>query len=253
MVTASHLPADKNGFKFFSKAGGFTKSQISTMIEIAKHHAQVTYDLGTIPATSGGQAVFCSEWVDWMPEYESSLKNALSEFVQGDGEKRPLEETLKGLKIVLNSGNGSGGFFHKVLESLGADVTASINVRPDPSFPAGVPNPENADMIKATIEACEAANADLGIMLDTDADRCGTIVPRTINEDGSCSDYEPLGRNRLIALMGVIFARESPGCAIVTDSVTSEGLATFLQDNLGLKHVRYLKGYGMYITNCPAL
>ena len=34
-------------------------------------------------------------------------------------------------------------------------------------------------------------------MLDTDSDRCGFIVP---NQEGS---YEPLHRNKLIALLGV--------------------------------------------------
>jgi hypothetical protein len=34
----------------------------------------------------------------------------------------------------------------------------------------------------------------------------------------------------LIAMMGIIMARQSPGCAIVTDSVTSTGLSSFLQE-----------------------
>jgi len=58
-------------------------------------------------------------------------------------------------------------------------------------------------------------------MLDTDADRCGFVVPRTVGADGTRSDYEELNRNRLIGLLGVVFSRSSPGCAIVTDSCTS--------------------------------
>ena len=56
----------------------------------------------------------------------------------------------------------------------------------------------------------------------------------------------------LIALMGVIFARQSPGCAIVTDSVTSNGLSSFLH-NLGLTHVRYVRGYANVISKARAL
>jgi phosphomannomutase len=246
---------DRNGFKFFTVNGGFSKAQIQALTSVAKQHAQVWYDMGIIPPTSGPSAVFCSEWVNWMPHYELKLKHALMKQVH-DGGVKPKEngvkQTLKGLKIVLNSGNGSGGFFRQVLKDLGADVSASIHTDPDPYFPVGVPNPENANMIEATIQACEAANADLGILLDTDADRCGMVVPRTIGEDG-CGDYEPLNRNRLIALMGVIFARESPGCAIVTDSVTSNGLATFLQEDLGLVHIRYLKGYANVISKARSL
>lgn len=84
-------------------------------------------------------------------------------------------------------------------------------------------------------------------MLDTDSDRCGFVVP---NQEGS---YEPLHRNKLIALLGVVFARTDPGCAIVTDSVTSEGLTQFLTGSLGLQHVRYLKGYANVIGKARTL
>lgn len=103
-------------------------------------------------------------------------------------------------------------------------------------------------MIDVTTRVCELSNAHLGIMLDTDADRCGFVIPRTISTDGqSCSNYEVLNRNRLIAVLAVIFAQTSPGCADVTDSVTSEGLTKFLTKTLGLQHIRYLKGYANVI------
>jgi phosphomannomutase len=108
-------------------------------------------------------------------------------------------------------------------------------------------------MIEETTRVCEMVNADIGILLDTDADRCGFVVPRVVNEDGTRSDYEALNRNRLIALLSVIFSETSPGCAIVTDSVTSEGLETFLQQDLGLQHVRYLKGYANVINKAREL
>jgi phosphomannomutase len=253
MVTASHLPADRNGFKFFtSQSGGFTKGQIQQLLFLAKKHAQVWFDRGTIPPTSGENAVFCSAWVDWMPLYESKLKQALRDQVGGDAGAG--DKPLEGLKLVLNSGHGSGGFFHHVLMDLGADVSASLHIEPDSTFPAGyIPNPEHAPMMEETLMACANSNADLGIMFDTDADRCGFVAPRKVERDGTCSDYEPLNRNRLIALLGVLFSTSSPGCAIVTDSVTSNGLADFLTHKLGLVHVRYLKGYANVINKAREL
>mmetsp|Transcript_102066 Transcript_102066/g.286183 ORF Transcript_102066/g.286183 Transcript_102066/m.286183 type:complete len:654 (+) Transcript_102066:255-2216(+) len=253
MITASHLPADKNGMKFFTADGGFEKSQIKTLVSLAQQHSIGWYDQATIPPTSGRDAVFCSEWVDWMPYYASELKAALVREVMGDNAKGDPKKALGGLKLVLNSGNGSGGFFKRVLEDLGADVSASINTEPDGEFPAGIPNPENPSMIEQTIRVCEAANADLGILLDTDADRCGLVAPRTIGDDGVLSDYEAINRNRLIALMGVIFARQSPGCTVVTCSVTSEGLSNFLRNDLGLNHVRHVKGYANVIHRAKSL
>ena len=185
-----------------------------------------------------------------MPHYALTLKNAILKEV---GTDKPDDRALAGLKIVLNAGNGSGGFFNNVLKDLGADVSASIHLEPDGSFPVDVPNPESSGMIQETMRACQEANADIGIMLDTDADRCGFVVPRVVGEDGARSDYEALNRNRLIALLSVIFSESSPGCAIVTDSVTSEGLATFLEQDLGLKHVRYLKGYANVIGKAKEL
>ncbi|KAG7339305.1 phosphoglucomutase/phosphomannomutase domain containing protein [Nitzschia inconspicua] len=254
MVTASHLPSDRNGFKFFTQQkGGFTKSEIQNLILKAQEHAQVWFDMGILPPTSGSNGVFCSELVHWMPFYEQQLKRALCQQLGSDDyDSLPL----KGLKIVLNAGNGSGGFFRQVLDDLGASSDGSIHTTPNSEFPNGIPNPEYDTMIKETIQACEAAHADLGILLDTDADRCGMVAPRSYlqrKDQFIPTHYEPLNRNRLIAMMGVIYARQAPGCAVVTDSVTSTGLSLFLESNLGLKHVRYLRGYANVIQRAQQL
>ena len=40
---------------------------------------------------------------------------------------------------------------------------------PNSTFPRVVPNPENDKMVQETIRECEAVEAGLGILLDTDA------------------------------------------------------------------------------------
>jgi phosphomannomutase len=247
MVTASHLPVDKNGFKFFlSQQGGMTVKQVKQLGQLATQCATVWYEHGVLPPTMSSNHVSC-QWVDLFPEYAATLNSAVQRETK-DHQLSYATQPLQGLKIVLNAGNGSGGFFAKVLQDLGADISHSLNVEPDGTFPAGVPNPEDKKMVQRTLEQCVAVQADLGIMLDTDADRCGFIVPSL---DGS--GYEALNRNRLIALLGVAFSRQSPGCAIVTDSVTSEGLAKFLVEDLDLIHVRYLKGYANVINKAKEL
>ena len=235
MITASHLPEDRNGIKLFTKQGGFTKADIDTLISGAIRVGHLWHDYGVIPPASGHGAVDC-EHVDFMPHYRERLQQAIIDEV-GSGRDKPLD----GLKVVLNAGNGSGAFFAEILNALGADVSNSLYLNPDGTFPSGVPNPENRDMIEETKARCKECQADIGILFDTDADRSGFILPRG-------SDYEPLNRNRLIALLSVIFSKSSPGCTIVTDSVTSEGLAKFLTEDLGLKHSRYLKGYANVIN-----
>ena len=63
LVTASHLPEDKNGFKFFGKSGGLTKSDIDDLIVLAQAEAKVWYDMGIVPPASGKAGVLCSELV----------------------------------------------------------------------------------------------------------------------------------------------------------------------------------------------
>jgi len=246
MVTASHLPMDRNGFKFFSnRKGGYSSDQISQIMELARAQLRQWQNLGILPPTSGGGAVFADEFVDFMPLYAQSLREAL---VRECHKENTIDEDkpLRGLKLVLNAGHGSGGFFARdVLEVLGADVSGSMCVEPDPNFPQGVPNPENEDMINDTIKRCTETNADMGILLDTDADRSGFVLPNNNNE------YEPLNRNRLIAMMGVIYSLS--GGTIVTDSTTSEGLNKFLTENLNLKHVRYKRGYANVIAKAKSI
>ena len=56
-----------------------------------------------------------------------------------------------------------------------------------------------------------------------------------------CAIVDAAGReinsNRFIALMAAVVLREHPGTTIVTDSVTSNGLADFIEQ-LGGKHLR---------------
>ncbi|KAL7546315.1 hypothetical protein ACHAWF_009645 [Thalassiosira exigua] len=252
-VTASHLPEEKNGIKFFSKEGGLTKADVDELIDLARDEARQWYDLGILPPSSGKAGVLCSELVDFMPYYKETLKRAILEEV-GDA-RSSAAEPLSGLKVVVNPGNGSGCFFVDLLRDLGADVSGSMYLAPDGTFPEtfGVPNPENREMVEETTRACERAGADVGVMFDTDADRAGFVLPRVVASDGTRRDYEPLNRNRLIALLSASLAASSPGCTVVTDSTTSEGLTTFLEGTLGLRHYRYLRGYANVIGKAKEL
>jgi phosphomannomutase len=247
MVTASHLPIDRNGFKMFRGSTCLSNDEIAFLGSYASQCAVEWYTKGLLPPTSGLDAVMCHQWVVFMPAHADSLKRSIQREVRigtgnNNNEGNLDNDCLKGLTLVLNAGHGSGGFFNQVLKDMGANVEGSIGIEPDSEFPLGIPNPEYKPMIDRTIDACQKVNADLGIMLDTDADRCGFVV-RTNKKDEQSGlvHYEPLNRNRLIALLGVILAGTHPGAAVVTDSVTSEGLAEFLEDKLGLRHVRYLK------------
>ena len=102
------------------------------------------------------------------------------------------DKPLTGLKIVVDAGNGAGGFYaEKVLKPLGADTTGSRYLEPDGSFPNHIPNPENKEAMESITNAVKNNNADLGIIFDTDVDRAGAVL----------SDGSELNRNRIIAML----------------------------------------------------
>ncbi|MBR3137329.1 MAG: phosphomannomutase/phosphoglucomutase [Clostridia bacterium] len=214
MVTASHLPFNRNGFKFFIQEGGLEKRDIQAILALAssKDHT------GLPPATLTRGS--------FMPNYAEILCSKVRE---ATGCQRPLE----GLRIVVDAGNGAGGFYaSKVLEPLGADTTGSRFLDPDGTFPNHAPNPEDKKAMASIREAVLENQADLGIIFDTDVDRAGAVL----------SDGSELNRNRLIAMMAAILLREHPGTTIVTDSITSTGLAFFIVAHGGVHH-RFKRGY----------
>lgn len=86
--------------------------------------------------------------------------------------------------------------------------------------------------MEAITESVNLAKADLGIIFDTDVDRAGAVL----------SDGSELNRNRIIAMLAAILLREHPGTTIVTDSITSTGLAKFIEEKGGIHH-RFKRGY----------
>ncbi|MGI6113778.1 MAG: phosphomannomutase/phosphoglucomutase, partial [Mahellales bacterium] len=154
------------------------------------------------------------------------------------------QKPLKDFKIIVDAGNGAGGFFvDKVLVPLGADVTGSQFLEPDGSFPNHIPNPEDKKAMDCIKDAVLKNHADLGIIFDADVDRAGAV-----DKNG-----REINKNRLIALMSAIVLEEAPGSIIVTDSITSSGLKLFIEDKLGGYHHRFKRGYKNVINEAIKL
>ena len=239
MLTASHLPFNRNGAKFFTKDGGLDKTDIAAVCAAAAEKCAAAPGGHAIPSLGedGATAVDIVEHAPFLPTYAEQLRALIAEGV-GTG-ARPL----RGFKIAVDAGNGSGGFFATdVLEPLGADVSGSQFLDPDGTFPNHSPNPEDPEAMASAARATSASGADLGVVFDTDVDRSAVI-------DASGVAFN---RNRLIALLAAIVLAEHPGSTVVTDSVTSDGLAAFIEARGG-KHLRYMRGYKNVIDKGRAL
>lgn len=214
MVTASHLPFNRNGYKFFTQAGGLEKQDIRAILDLASSEEHTG-----LPAAAVEKGGFMAEYADIL----------CRKVQEATGLQRPLE----GLRIVVDAGNGAGGFYaDRVLRPLGADTAGSRFLDPDGTFPNHIPNPENQEAMASIRAAVLENRADLGIIFDTDVDRAGAVL----------SDGSELNRNRIIAMMAAILLREHPGTTIVTDSITSTGLASFIAAHGGVHH-RFKRGY----------
>ncbi|MBQ6236538.1 MAG: phosphomannomutase/phosphoglucomutase [Clostridia bacterium] len=295
MITASHLPWNRNGLKFFTAKGGAESADIKEILTLAGEPFPagevpggrnksplisqlalvhfVTEENRTLPARTklsppegGSPASPCNRsipldgeggplavdevkidphnaWIAEKPKksrfmdtYAAFLRKKITDAA---GRERPLS----GLRIVVDAGNGAGGFFtKKVLEPLGANTTGSRFLNPDGRFPNHAPNPEASEAMDSIRDAVLESKADFGIIFDTDVDRAGAVL----------RSGEELNRNRLIAMISAVLLREHPGTTIVTDSITSTGLAAFIRDRGGM-HYRYRRGYRNVINEALRL
>lgn len=223
MVTASHLPYNRNGFKYFDKDGGLNKSDITEIIAYAESDDLKT---GTEEKSKKPGTVIKADLIETYSEY---LKDKIIEGVE-PGNPRPLS----GLKIVVDAGNGAGGFFaDRILAPLGADVSGSRFLEPDGMFPNHQPNPENKEAMASICKAVKETGADFGLIFDTDVDRASAV-------DGSGKE---ISRNAIVALAAALIAKDHPGTTVVTDSITSDELTVYLEECLGLRHLRFKRGY----------
>lgn len=151
MITASHNPKGYNGMKLVAK-GSKPISGDSGLKAIERRIIEK----------------------DFTPSEQPGLVNNIedkSDYIQHLLSYIDLN-TLKPLKIVMDSGNGSAGaVIRQVVEKLPFECVL-INETPDGNFPNGVPNPLLPEMRSITSLAVKEHKADLGIAWDGDFDRC---------------------------------------------------------------------------------
>ena len=157
MVTASHNPAEYNGFKFVFGPEPVSEADIAEIAALVAVDAKV--------AGSGS--------VMKMPMIEEYLSATASQSSAGH------------LRVVLDAGNGATSMIAPQLyKRLGYDVV-EFHCQPDGRFPHRPPNPALAENLLALGEQVRACEADLGIGFDGDGDRVGVVDEngRPVNND----------------------------------------------------------------------
>jgi phosphomannomutase / phosphoglucomutase len=152
MITGSHNPPEYNGFKMMAGEETLYGPTIQEIYRLLKDNALIQ--------DRGGSR---SEGVI-IPEYEDYVTRNI--------------RLQKKLKVVLDAGNGTGGFVAApIFRNLGAEVI-ELFCEPDGRFPNHHPDPTLPEAMERLVETVRATGADFGVGYDGDADRLGVIDDR---------------------------------------------------------------------------
>lgn len=195
MITASHNPAEYNGFKAYGDDGA------QLMPEAAAEVSTAIEQVGDIFSVINDSLTFRQLRHNGMIEYAGAnldyrYDNLILEKLRSD---QVPEEAKKNLRIVYTPLNGAGNHHvRRLLGKLGFETVAVVPEQelPDGDFPSlRVPNPEYEDTFDKAIELAKVTMADLIIATDPDSDRLGVAVP---DQDG---EYCVLTGNQIGTLL----------------------------------------------------
>lgn len=204
MVTASHNPAKYNGFKLCRD--------------------------GTVPI--GGDSgmgdikalVLKDEFKD--PENKGTIKkkDIMQDFI-GHNLKFLDKNLGKPLKIVVDTGNGMGGYtFPKVFEHVQDVEIVPLFFDVDMSFPNHEANPIKPENIKDLQAKVVETGADFGVGIDGDCDRCFFV-----DEKGAV-----VTSDIMTALIAKVLLKDNPGAKILYDLRSSWATKEVIEENGGV-------------------
>ncbi len=239
MITASHNPAQYNGYKAYGPDG----------CQMTDDAAGVVYaQIQKTDVLTGAK---------YMP-FREGVEKGLIRFVQDDCiqalyeaiESRQVRPGLcrtAGLKLVYSPLNGTGLVpVTHVLRDIGI---TDITIVPEQEYPNGYfttcpyPNPEIREALQKGLELAEKTGADLMLATDPDADRVGIAMKCP---DGS---YELVSGNEMGVLLldyicaGRIEKGTMPEKPVAVMSIVSTPLADKVAEHYGVELRHTLTGF----------
>ncbi|MFG1884925.1 phosphomannomutase/phosphoglucomutase [Micromonospora sp. NPDC049102] len=212
MFTASHNPAQYNGIKM-CRSGARPIGQDSGLAEI-RDRAQALLDSGT--SRPAGEPTRPAERRDLLPDYASYLRKLVD--LSG----------IRPLKVVVDAGNGMGGFTVPTVLGETALSALPLEIVPlyfelDGTFPNHEANPLDpanlVDLQRAVVEH----GADIGLAFDGDADRCFVVDERG----------EPVSPSAITALVAARELAKHPGSTVIHGLITSSAVAEIIREHGG--------------------
>lgn len=186
MVTASHNPMDYNGMKLV-REGSKPVSGDTGLNDIRDLAAANNFPAGTKKG-SITKKYDKTAYIDYLMRYVDT-------------------DAVKGMKLVLNAGNGCAGPVADLLEKRIPAQFIKVFNEPDGTFPNGIPNPLLPENRQPTEDAVIKNGADIGIAWDGDFDRCFLFDEK----GGFIEGYY------IVALLAEAMLAEHPGEKIIHD------------------------------------
>lgn len=151
MITASHNPANNNGIKIVREKG-----------------IPVSADTGLKDIE---RVAFSSEFENCAEKGHVYTKEIIEDYIQSLLSFVDISK-MKPLKIVVNAGNGCANIcFENLKKYLPFHFTEQY-MKPNATFPHGVPNPMLEECRRPLINQVLLDGADMGVAWDGDFDRC---------------------------------------------------------------------------------
>ena len=237
VLTASHNPAQYNGYKVYNDNGG----------QIANEAAdEISASIAQTPVFGGVKMMDFDEGIkqgliEWTPEEVLDAFIEAVKKVSVPGFKAP-----EGYKVVYTPLNGTGmECVTRILKEIGVnDVTVvPEQANPDGNFPTcKYPNPEFREALQLALDLAEKVKPNLVVATDPDADRMGTAIPH----DG---EYKLLTGNEMGVLMMdwlikmAIDRGEDPKRKVAVSTIVSSVMPDALAKHYGFEMRRVLTGF----------
>jgi phosphomannomutase len=238
MVTASHNPAQDNGYKLYL-GGDSAGSQI-----VPPADRDVLALIDQVIAEGPANALPRSS------DYETADESVVDAYVAATAARRAPEADLRWVYTPMHGVGWDTAARVFARAGIPAPHPVEAQLQPDGTFPTvAFPNPEEAGALDLALATADEAHADLVIANDPDADRLAAAVRST--EGG----WRTLSGNDLGLLLGWAAAerarQESASGTLAASLVSTPGLRV-IAEHYGLGYAETLTGF-KWISRVPDL
>lgn len=241
-ITASHNPAEYNGYKVYWEDGAQITPPHDTGI---MDQVKAVTDYNSMLTMNKEQAVSDGLYITIGEEIDRSYMEEIKKLVI---HQDAIDAVKDELKIVYTPLHGTGNIpVRTILKELGFANVFVVKEQelPDGDFPTvGYPNPEAAAAYELALALAEKEHADLVLATDPDADRLGVYA-----KDSKTGEYVSFTGNMSGMLIAEYILRERTATgtmpadpALVTTIVTTN-MTRPITKTYGVKLIEVLTGF----------